>query len=217
VRNELCLDNRNEPKWSVALNAADRVNACALVYAAMLFQDVFEHGNQMHPWVGHAGQVPVRDDVRRFFLAERERSANGQAKDLWRIANLDARIKLIETPYNWDQQAQYVEGVLRAMDEHRVDERPVAVLFDPCNGIANTRHHDHPHFRIHSETISTLWEGLRQGDVLVIWQWPQPERIPAHNPIHLLDAAIRAVNVPVPIGGIQVKPFGPFAMLELVK
>jgi hypothetical protein len=114
-----------------------------------------------------------------------------------------------------DQRQQYLEYVLAAVTQSRIDQQPVVVLLDPCNGIANIRHRDHPHFRIHSESVAALWACLQEGDVLVVWQWPQPARIPAHNPIRLLAAAIELANLPAPAGGIQLHPFGPFVMLEL--
>jgi hypothetical protein len=212
MRHELSIDNRNEPKWSVTINAANRANASAVIYAAMFFQDVGEHGNETNPWP-HAQQV--LEDVQKFFSAERRLCEGGQERNLWCITNLDPRIMPVKKPYLWDRQEDYVKSVLDAANRNRIAGRNLVVLLDPCNGIAATRHRHHPHFRISPTSVNALWSGLHPGDILIIWQWPQPNRIPANNPVNLLLNAIRTTGSPDPVGGVITHPFGCFVMLEL--
>ena len=216
MRHELCLDNRNEPKWSVTLEMAAKVNARAIVYAAMFLGDVGEHGNELDPWVQKRGQ-PILPGVKKFFADERQFFRKGEAKNLWRIANLDDRIRLIKDEYNWHQQTQYVDRVLATVNQTRIDRLPVVVLLDPCNGIAVVKHRDHRHFRISPHSVSVLWAGLQSGDGLVIWQWPLPARIPANNPVNLLNAEFQQPGSRPPVGGIDEHGFGPFVMLTLAK
>lgn len=212
MRNELCIDNRNEPKWAVTLNAANASKACKIVYAALFIPDQNEHGEQLDAWPNPAA---IPEAVRAFFAAERNAYQNGAPKNLWSIDRLDNRITSIRTIYHWDRQDAYMEEVLATANCAREGDLPVAVLVDPCNGIANTRHDRGRirHRRVDAASVATLWAGLKPGDVLVIWQWPQPDRIRANCPVALLQAAI-AVG-PQPLNGIQEHAFGPFVMLEL--
>ena len=173
MRNELCLDNRNEPKWSVVLQAADRVNACAVVYAAMLVQDVQAHGRETDAWPMQRDVLPR---VAEFLALERQLVRDGQTRDLWRIAHLDSRIRLVKDAYCWGRQDVYVQTVLTEVKRSRENQQRVVVLLDPCTGIAARKGPGHAHFRISPDAVAALWRGLCPGDVLLVFQWADRAR-----------------------------------------
>jgi hypothetical protein len=219
MQHRLCLDNRNEPKWSVGLEAADSIGASTVIYAAMFVPDRQWYGDELDPWTKRPGQHEILVRVQEFFVQERQLVRGGNPKDIWRIAHLDPRIRPIQVAYHWDHQDEYVRLVLAAVNEHRLGQQPVVVLLDPCNGIAEVRHRKAGtrRLRIRSRAVAAIWAGLRRGDVLVIWQSPQPERIPAHDPVYLLNQAIQRAALPQPVDGIEIHRFGPFVMLKLTK
>lgn len=219
MQHRLCLDNRNEPKWSVGLKAADNIGASAVIYAAMFVLDQQRYGDERDPWINRHGQHEILPKVQEFFVQERQLFRDGNPKDLWRITHLDPRIRPVQVAYHWDQQDEYVRAVLTAVNEYRLGRHPIVVLLDPCNGIAERRHPRGVtrHLRINSKSVAAIWAGLCHGDILVIWQWPQPDRIPAYDPVSLLNQAIQQAGLLQPGGGIKVRRFGPFVMLELMK
>ena len=107
MRHELCIDNRNEPKWATTLAAADRVDAGLIVYAAMFVatpHDIAEHGAETDDWQRSA----IPEAVRAFFRSERAAVAAGSQRDLWRVSRLDDRIRIVRDPYRWDDRLAYV-------------------------------------------------------------------------------------------------------------
>jgi hypothetical protein len=214
MRHELCLDNRNEPKWSATLNSANRIDACAIVYAAMYVPDVGGDGDQCAPWQGQAEYMPILPVVQQFFAGERLRAGHEDGRrNLWRIAHLDPRITCVTDTYSSNGQSDYIQKILSLIGGVRTDTQRLVVLLDPCNGVADGRgNRDNQNLRIHSGSVASIWAGMATGDALVIWPWPLPERIPAHNPVDLL-----ATSLDIPREIVRVHPFGPFAMLELEK
>src|SRR5690349_19204292 len=111
MRHELCLDNRNEPKWRITLSAANRTHACAIVYAAFFREDIGEDGNMREPWPVINAADPVHLLVHQFYEQQRNQAAQlnpgvvNPPGNLWNIAQLDARIFPIQLVYHWDHQA----------------------------------------------------------------------------------------------------------------
>ena len=90
MRHELCLDNRNEPKWRVTLKTAIRTGAKVVVYAAMFIRDTGKDGDKITLWPSYDPKDAVDVQVRRFLEREQARAMQKNALkprgDLWRIA-----------------------------------------------------------------------------------------------------------------------------------
>jgi hypothetical protein len=180
MRHELCLDNRNEPKWRVVIDAANRIKAGGIIYAAMFVDFEDGKGKERDPWSWpqQDRNDPVVTKVASFFKAERDKARQDHPEekhprgDLWRIIHLDSRIRCLNDLYSWGTQAEYVKKVLDVAKPARVDKGPIVLFLDPCNGVADTRAEPGKrNLRISTEMVKDLWDALKPDDELIVFQW----------------------------------------------
>jgi hypothetical protein len=153
MRNQFYGDRKDVWKWSLLLKLAGQKHH--IFQIAMLRPDKGTHGNDRRDpgACNHA--------VREFFDDERSQDAH----DIKRIEKLlPGRITVLMTQYSNGCRVTYFDLVLEITRK----TAPKVVFLDPDNGIEGaTRGHEH----IGVQEIERVWESLKGGDYLVVFQY----------------------------------------------
>lgn len=164
-------------KWSLLFRLAKEHRA-TVFWAVMLTPEVGNtHGGN---WSRVAGADPV---VAAFFERERKRIDSGEPRDLMRTALLadecGITLHMFANAYPGSQNAQteYFRQLLTTIAQIT---GPRVIFLDPDNGLAG-KNATNAHVR--PEHLRQVWDALRAGDVLVLYQhgqritdWPEVKR-----------------------------------------
>lgn len=200
MRNEFYADERDTLKWTVCLDAAGATKS--IIQVAMLVPD--RHQGQGQVYTIHPA---ARPDVNRFFAGERAAFAAGAQKDVFRIAGLTqitgVAIDVIAYYYNnmGHRTLQYsdarnynyfttVVGFLDGRPEGRLD----VVLLDPDTGIVwNNPSDEH----VRPADIARVWEAMREGDILLVFQFNnhQPDWVNVQRDKLAAAIGVNAANI----------------------
>ena len=147
MRDKWYADNRDLVKWGVLLTLAER-------HAAMHILQVLYHRPTKWDHLEIDGEhVPIPDAVIRHF---RRTSA---------VSSIDATAPIEVMADTFEDRREYHRAVIDRIRQRSTT--PGIVFLDPDTGLASqTPTLDH----VLDSELSTLWAGLKSGDVLVFYQ-----------------------------------------------
>ena len=194
MRDQYYADRKDVLKWTVTLHEAEQAGATTVLYVALMRPD---DGNANEPSAeGMDFEEPPQahqpdQRVVEFFGGERvafglggdvvTRPENRRVDRVVGFCPDGIVIKHISAPYRWNQVEDYFQKhVGPAWDALAKDVGPIVVLVDPDTGlpresnpvVGRLRANHRRHKQVNPVLLRSLWQKMRDGDVLVLAQWP---------------------------------------------
>jgi len=166
MKHDYYADEKDAAKWTVAFAERGLEREGVVQVAMMPNLPIPAPPYHFDPMPG--GTSPA---VAQFFQGERLLLLQGATpRDAARIVGLAPSIVYLNPlPYLWAQRAQYFAAVENHLLQREARQRDV-VLLDPCTGLSSfSQGPGDTH--LDSADITTVWGALRQGDVLMVFQY----------------------------------------------